>query len=176
MELPCQKCKKDPADADGHPVSGSAEHHALYGTFHHHNTKDYRDSLSLVKLCDWLNSQVAKQLFSEIRKNNYFMNLLSPTSHIFLIRNILHHRNKHINQKALQELTKLSYGNVIVAATKLEKPLLVLIFIVPHITICTVIQLTVKKGFNDILYLQLQRMYCLYCFHVTSVNECFLQY
>lgn len=115
------KCKKDAADVNGHPVTGSAQHYALYDTFHQHNTKDDRDSLRLVKLvpelCGWLNSQVAEQLFSEMRKNNYFMNLLSPTSHIFLIRNILHHRNELINQKAIQELTKLSYGNVSVDAT-----------------------------------------------------------
>lgn len=121
VDLPWLKCKKDPADVNGHPVTGSAQHYALYDTFHQHNTKDDRDSLRLVKLvpelCGWLNSQVAEQLFAEMKKNNYFMNLLSPTSHIFLIRNILHHRNELMNQKALQELTKLSFGNVRVDAT-----------------------------------------------------------
>ena len=113
--------QKVPADAGGHPATGCAEHYALYDTFHQQNTKDDRDALRLIKLvpelCGWVNSQVAEQLFADMKKNNYFMNMLSPTSHVFLMRNILHHRNEQLNQKALLNFTKLSYGTVAVDAT-----------------------------------------------------------
>ncbi|XP_076142606.1 uncharacterized protein LOC143124790 [Alosa pseudoharengus] len=117
VELPWLQSRKDPPDADGHPSTGSAEHYALYDTFHQFNTKDDRDDLRLIRLvpelCGWLNSQVAEQLFSGMRKNNYFLNLLSPASHIFLMRNILHHHNEHLNKRAMEELKKVSNEDII---------------------------------------------------------------
>ena len=121
VHFPWLNQQKVPADAGGHPATGCAEHHALYDTFHQQNIKDDRDALRLImlvpELCVWVNSQVAEQLFADMKKNNYFMNMLSPTSHVFLMRNILHHRNEQLNQKALLNFTKLSYGTVAVDAT-----------------------------------------------------------
>ena len=100
VHFPWLNQQKVPADAGGHPATGCAEHYALYDTFHQQNTKDDRDALRLIKLvpelCGWVNSQVAEQLFADMKKNNYFMNMLSPTSHVFLMRNILHHRNEQL--------------------------------------------------------------------------------
>ncbi len=82
INLPWLQLRKYPPDVNGHPVTGSAEHYALYDTFHQYNTKDETDALRTIglvpELCGWLNSQIAEQLFSDMRKNNYFMNSFSP--------------------------------------------------------------------------------------------------
>lgn len=49
-----------------------------------------------------LNSQVAEQLFASLRKNNYFLNNMGPSAHIFLMRNILEHKNNQQNEKMLK--------------------------------------------------------------------------
>lgn len=73
-------------DPDCHPVTGSAEHYALYDLFHEKNTKDARNALRKIQivpeLAGWVNSQCAEQLFSDMRKNNYFLNTLTPSGHI----------------------------------------------------------------------------------------------
>ena len=109
ISLPWLQLKKDPPDLNGHPETGSADHYALYDTFHQLNTKDEKDSL---RQCGWLNSQTVEQLFSGMRKNNYFMNCLSPSSHVFLMRNLLHRHNNRLNQQALEGLKKVFNGNV----------------------------------------------------------------
>ncbi|XP_073341926.1 uncharacterized protein [Pagrus major] len=117
ISLPWLQLKKCPPDLDGHPETGSADHYALYDTFHQFNTKDEKDSLRRIgvvpELCGWLNSQTVEQLFSGMRKNNYFLNSLSSSSHVFLMRNILHHRNERLNQQAIEGLKKAFNGNVI---------------------------------------------------------------
>lgn len=75
------KEKKDNVDPDCYPVTGSAEHYALYNLFQEKNTKDARDELCKIQtvpeLADWVNGQCAEQLFSDTRKNNYLLNTLS---------------------------------------------------------------------------------------------------
>ncbi|KAI7789432.1 putative HMG domain-containing protein 3-like [Triplophysa rosa] len=116
MNLPWLQLKKDPPDLNGHPATGSAEHYALYDTFHQYNTRDDKDALRVIglvpELCGWINSQAAEQLFSGMRKNNYFMNSLSPASHIFLMRNILHHHNERVNQRTLADFKQVSHGEI----------------------------------------------------------------
>jgi len=68
-------------------LTGSEVHYCLYDTFHERNTKNPKDilrRLGLVpELAGRINSQVAEQLFSIMKKNNYFMNMLSPSEHVF---------------------------------------------------------------------------------------------
>ncbi|XP_058614543.1 uncharacterized protein LOC131529049 [Onychostoma macrolepis] len=105
------KEKKDNVDPDCHPVTGSAEHYALYDLFHEKNTKDARDALRKIQivpeLAGWVNSQCAEQLFSDMRKNNYFLNTLTPSGHIFLMRNILQHYNTKRNKKMEDGIRKI---------------------------------------------------------------------
>lgn len=74
------------------------------------NTWDRSDILRKVtlspQLCGWTNTQTAEQLFSGMRKNNYFLNMMTPSSHIFLMRNILHHYNNNKNSIAMDNLKK----------------------------------------------------------------------
>lgn len=116
ISLPWLNIGKDSPDPDGHPVTGSAEHYALYDTFHQYNTKDDKDVLRRIglvpELRGWLNSQRVEQFFSKMRKNNYFMNMVSPASHVFLMRSIIHQHNRGVNQKALADIKKIPGGKV----------------------------------------------------------------
>ncbi|XP_070404091.1 uncharacterized protein [Nothobranchius furzeri] len=102
-------------DKQGHPITGSNHHYALYDKFHEANTKDPHDILRKIGLVPELqgsvNSQVAEQLFAEMRKNNYFLNRMAPSTHIFLMRNLIEHRNNECNSKLL--LRQLMRGHQI---------------------------------------------------------------
>ncbi len=63
------------------------------------------------ELAGKINSQCAEQLFSEVKRNNYFMNMLRPSAHVFLAGNILHHRNLARSRKKLDQFKKLFSGN-----------------------------------------------------------------
>lgn len=102
VNLPWLKVKQVQKDATCHPLTGSSEHYVLYDRFHECNTKDPKDVLRRVdlvpELSGWVNTQTAEQLFAHMHKNNYFMNMLTPSAHVFLIRNIIHHYNKSQNE------------------------------------------------------------------------------
>lgn len=93
-------------EANGHPITGSSQHYVLYDKFHQSNTKDRQDVLRRInvvpELQGSLNSQVAEQLFAALRKNKYFLNNMGPSSHIFLIRNIIENKNNHLNKELLK--------------------------------------------------------------------------
>lgn len=103
VHLPWLLEKLDHPNSNGHPVTGSNHHYVLYDKFHQSNTKDPKEILRRInivpELQSTLNSQVAEQLFASVRKNNYFLNNMGPSSHIFLMRNILEHRNSLLNDK-----------------------------------------------------------------------------
>ncbi|XP_049339689.1 uncharacterized protein LOC125804624 [Astyanax mexicanus] len=99
--------KKVNPDPESHPTTGSSCHFALYDKFHESNTKDQRDVLRRINLVPelqgWLNSQVVEQLFGVMKKNNYFLNNMAPSTHVFMMRNIIHHRNVGTNQQLLDQ-------------------------------------------------------------------------
>ncbi|XP_078790335.1 HMG domain-containing protein 3-like [Oryzias latipes] len=105
VNMPWLRISQMPAEKDGHPLTGSAQHFALNDVFHQGNSKDKTDALRKLELVPELagliNSQCVEQLFSGMRKNNYFLNMTTPSTHIFLQRNILHHYNMAKNQKAM---------------------------------------------------------------------------
>ena len=84
-------------EPNGHPVTGSDKHYVLYDKFHQSNTKDPKDVLRRIYI-----AQVAEQLLSCMRKNNYFLNNMGPSAHIFLMRNIIEHRNHNQNENLLK--------------------------------------------------------------------------
>lgn len=112
VSLPWLLEKKMPSDLNGHPVTGSSEHYVIYDTLHESNTKDPKDILRRInlvpELVGRLNSQVVEQFFSKMERNNYFLNMMSPTSQVFLIRSIIHHGNIKLNEARLQKVKKSS--------------------------------------------------------------------
>ncbi|XP_030279056.1 HMG domain-containing protein 3-like isoform X2 [Sparus aurata] len=129
VNMPWLKLPKMPADKDGHPLTGSSQHFALNDVFHQGNSKDQREVLRKLELVPELtgliNSQCVEQLFSGMRKNNYFLNVTTPSTHIFLQRNILHHYNIARNQKMKRQYSKIvppdvamqcdSHGRIVLA-------------------------------------------------------------
>lgn len=112
VSLPWLTCKKENPDPDGHPITGSAEHYVLYDRFHEDNTKDARDSLRKLRLVPQLagkvNSQVVEQLFAKLKKTNYFLNMALPSTHVFLMRNIIHK-----NEERLKHMKKEFQTNIL---------------------------------------------------------------
>lgn len=100
INLPWLK-EKEKEDVNSYPVTGSSQHYVLYDKFHERNSKDARDALRKIglvpELAGRVNTQAAEQLFSGMRKNNYFFNVMSPTVHVFLVRNMLHILNEEKN-------------------------------------------------------------------------------
>ncbi|XP_070407644.1 HMG domain-containing protein 3-like isoform X2 [Nothobranchius furzeri] len=117
VHLPWLKSKKKDADTNCHPLTGSSEHYTLYDVFHEKNTKDPRDILRRIalvpELAGWVNSQCAEQLFADMRKNNYFLNTLTPSEHIFMMRNKLHHYNTQCNNKTEESIKKVVSEDVL---------------------------------------------------------------
>ncbi len=129
MNLTWLKVKQPEKDPTCHPLSGSSEHYSLYDRFHEYNTKDQKDGLRRVnlvpELSGWLNTQTAEQLFAGMRKNNYFMNMLTPSAHVFLMRSIIHHYNKSKNESVKEsvspneQLTLNGNGHIVVGTISL---------------------------------------------------------
>lgn len=117
VSLPWLNTKKAVPDINGHPLTGSSHHYVLYDRFHEANTKDIKDvlrKLTLVpQLAGKVNSQVAEQLFAKMKKNNYFLNMSLPSTHLFQMRNIIHHYNVKRNNKVLDRLRK-AFGSMLV--------------------------------------------------------------
>ncbi|KAK0135142.1 HMG domain-containing protein 3 [Merluccius polli] len=115
VHMPWLKNPKVPEDKNGHPLTGSSEHYALCDVFYQSNSQDPSDVLRKIglvpELVGQINSQCVEQLFSGMRKNNYFLNMTSPSNHIFLQRNILHHHNVARNQKTKEEFCKIVPAN-----------------------------------------------------------------
>jgi len=111
VNLPWLTEPRNPPDVNGHPTTGSSEHYVLYDKLHETNAKDPKDFLrrtALVpELAGKVNTQVVEQFFAQMEKNNYFLNMMAPSSQIFLIRNIVHHHNTQLNRSRLEKIQKL---------------------------------------------------------------------
>ncbi|KAL1267265.1 hypothetical protein QQF64_002940 [Cirrhinus molitorella] len=111
ISLPWLNVKKQVPDSHGHPITGSAEHYALNDKFHEENSKDKRDVLRktglVAQLAGKVNSQVAEQFFSKLKKNNYFLNMTLPSTHVFLMRSIIHHHNSQKNLRRLEAFRRV---------------------------------------------------------------------
>uniref|UniRef100_A0A8C9Z7V2 HMG domain-containing protein n=1 Tax=Sander lucioperca TaxID=283035 RepID=A0A8C9Z7V2_SANLU len=110
---------------DSHPVTKSSQHYVLCDKLHEGNSKDEKDILRRIEhvpeLAGQLNSQVAEQFFAKMRKNNYFINNMSPSAHIFLVRNIVHHHNGWREERQTIEKMKRNVRNVSITLDTLGK-------------------------------------------------------
>lgn len=50
--------------------------------------------------------ETAEQFFAKMERNNYFLNMMSPSTQTFLIRSIIHHGNERINQLRIDKIQK----------------------------------------------------------------------
>ncbi|XP_040918073.1 uncharacterized protein LOC121198193 isoform X5 [Toxotes jaculatrix] len=98
--------KRERPEEDGHPRTGSRHRYALHDKLHQSNTKDPHDALRRVDLVPELQhcikSKAVKHLFADMRKNNYFLNRMTPSTHMFVMRNLIEHRNTICNTELLE--------------------------------------------------------------------------
>ncbi|KAJ8023112.1 HMG domain-containing protein 3 [Holothuria leucospilota] len=112
VNLPWIAEHKERHDTSGnvHPVTGSNEHYCLFDRLHEGNVKGEFEILRRVRfvpeLCGKLNTQAQEQLHSEINKNNYFLNQMTPVKYIFLFRSIVDLRNREKNRIQLAKVQK----------------------------------------------------------------------
>ncbi|XP_064630616.1 uncharacterized protein LOC135489270 isoform X2 [Lineus longissimus] len=92
--------------ANGHPVSHSSSHYALYDWFHQGNCKREREKLRNISLLSgfagYTNTQKVEQLFNSMKRDLYFLNQMSPVSHVFMCRLILHLHNEQLSKTIIQ--------------------------------------------------------------------------
>lgn len=111
ISLPWLNIKKQVPDSNGHSVTGSAEHYVLNDKYLEDNSKDPRDALRKIglvaQLAGKVNSQVVEQFFSKLKKNNYFMNMTLPSTHVFLMRSVIDHHNSQKNLRRLEAFNRV---------------------------------------------------------------------
>ena len=104
VNLTWQTEKKNPPDECFHPLTGSSEIYAPRDTTYEESSEDSVNVLRraglVPELCGPINTQVVQQFFSQMRKCNYFLNQSSPSTNIFLLRSVLHHRNVKVNESS----------------------------------------------------------------------------
>ncbi|KAF3699938.1 HMG domain-containing protein 3 HMG box-containing protein 3 Protein SMF [Channa argus] len=106
VSLPWLRERCELSEKNGHPVTGSNHHYALYNKLNERNTQDPHAVLRMINLVpelqDIVKSKAVKHLLGDMRKNNYFLNSLAPSTHIFLVRNLVEHRNAICNTQLLE--------------------------------------------------------------------------
>ncbi|KAM6999989.1 uncharacterized protein LKV04_004959 [Tautogolabrus adspersus] len=95
---------------DSHPCTKSSQHYVLCDKPDEGNSKDEKDILRRIdlvpELAGHLNSKVAKQFFAEMMKNDYFLNKMSPSACVFLVRNIVHHHNEKKERQSIEKIKR----------------------------------------------------------------------
>ena len=101
----------DPNDQDTNPCTGSRQHLSLYDVFHEGNCKKrteiLRRSSLLKEITGIVDTQAVEQTFSSCKKDIYFLNNLTPTNHMFVVRLIFHLRNKQKNNDKFKQQSSI---------------------------------------------------------------------
>ena len=97
-------------DPKVHPVTGSDRRFCLFDRFHEDNTKAKAEALRRVttikELHGIINTQVEEQLHSIFGRAKHFLNMMKPSSHIFLFRSMLSHYNRRKNNILVSKTVK----------------------------------------------------------------------
>ena len=90
-------------DDNVHPVTGTRERYCLYDRFHEKNSHNSADVLRRITLCPQLhtnvNSESHEQLHQILNKDNYFLNMMNPATHVFMKRLLVDLRNENKNEQ-----------------------------------------------------------------------------
>lgn len=93
-----------------HPVTQTSSTYCAVDRFHKHNIKTDSEKLrdiDIVKqLKGNLNTQVQEQLFQQLGKDLYFLNMLTPYNYLFILRLVLHLHNETITKRQMQKATE----------------------------------------------------------------------
>lgn len=93
-------------DDGSHPVTGTNERYSMYDRFHEKNSNNPDDVLRRLAICPQLhaniNSESHEQLHSVMNKDNYFLNMMNPATHVFMKRLLVHLRNEKKNKEEIR--------------------------------------------------------------------------
>ena len=102
--------RKVPSDINGHPITGCKEHYSCLDRLHEANWRADEHKVRSVKIVKQLsgtfNTQSSKQFNAEIAKNNYFLNMMSPSTQIFVFWLLVELRNTKKNNDIMQQMKK----------------------------------------------------------------------
>ncbi len=86
-----------------HPVTGTGEIYSLYDRFHEKNSNNPSDVLRHLTICPQIhanvNSESHEQLHQVFNKDNYFLNMMNPATHVFMKRLLVDLRNEKRNKQ-----------------------------------------------------------------------------
>ena len=93
-----------------HPVTRSNNRFCLFDKLHQSNTKKREEILRHIDLVPQLrfqlNSQAQEQLFSLLKRNSYFLNMMGPGTHLLVNRLIINDHNVEKNNKFRSDIEK----------------------------------------------------------------------
>ena len=95
---------------DLHPVTQVVDTHCAVDRFHKANiktdTEKLRDVDIVKQLRGNLNTQVEEQLFRQLGRDTYFLNMLTPNNYLFVLRLLLHLHNIGITDEQMRKATQ----------------------------------------------------------------------
>ena len=105
-----QQKNKTCTESNTHLVSGSDVHLCLFDKFHERNTTSKIEVLrrigNITELNGKFNSEIEEQLHLKFDNDKIFLNMMRPTTHIYLFRSIINHHNNRLNKKCLRDFEK----------------------------------------------------------------------
>lgn len=97
VDVPWLEEKQESDGPNSHPLTGSSLHYCLADVFHENNSKRtdkvLRQTKVVPQLVGKINTQTEEQLFSQTTKDDYFLNKMNSTKHLFFIRTIIDDMN-----------------------------------------------------------------------------------
>ncbi|XP_070557881.1 uncharacterized protein [Ptychodera flava] len=103
-----------------HPTTQSSDTLSLFDWFHHGDCKDPREilrSVSLVpELCDWGNIQAEEELFESLGRDQYFLNNMTSSTNLFILRLAVNEHNTAINQNTVSTMEEQTGNSVKIEA------------------------------------------------------------
>lgn len=110
LYTPPEELREHSYSREVHPVTQTSATYCAVDRFHKHNIKTNSEKLrdiDIVKqLKGNLNTQVDEQLFQQLGKDLYFLNMLTPYNYLFILRLVLHLHNETVTKRQIQKATE----------------------------------------------------------------------
>ena len=108
-----------------HPITGTEERYSLYDRFHEKNSNNLSDVLRRLTICPKIhanvNSESHEQLHQVFNKDNYFLNMMNPATHVFMKRLLVELRNAKKNQQENKNQEEVMKGNGVTGKIQLDE-------------------------------------------------------
>lgn len=112
-------------DHNIHPVTGTEERYSLYDRFHEKNSNNPSDVLRRLTICPQIhanvNSESHEQLHQVFNKDNYFLNMMNPATHVFMKRLLVELRNGKKNKQEKKNQEEVMKRNGVTGKIQLDE-------------------------------------------------------